>query len=104
MTMGSHQTTIGKSQVHLTPRRYAGFDPHENEFEGVELAPLHPQDEVRRTTIDLGRAEYLKGLGWNWAAVGRQLAVECGRKIAYRGESVRAAVLYATPKALARSP
>lgn len=87
MTMGSHQT----------PRRYAGFDPHEDEFEGVELAPLHPQDEVRRTTIDLGRAEHLKGLGWSWAEVGRQLAVECGRKIAYRGESVRAAVLYATP-------
>jgi hypothetical protein len=33
MTMGSHQTKIGKSQVHLTPRRILdplgprGFDP-----------------------------------------------------------------------------
>lgn len=82
------------------PLPYAGFDPDEDNFHGMELAPLHEQDVMRRqprTNIDLARAEHLKSLGWSWDDVGRQLAIEDGRRIAYQGQSVRFAFLYALP-------
>jgi hypothetical protein len=83
--------------------RYAGFDPHEDDFGEVELAPLHPQDLVKpgrplRTNIDIDRAWHLKRLGRSWNEVGKILAREEGRKIAYRGNSVYFAANYAKPK------
>lgn len=84
--------------------RYAGFDPHENDFGDVELAPLHRQDvdtwrkRRHRTRLNVDRARHLRGLGWSWDAVGVQLAIEDGRPIAYRGTSIWWALRYATPR------
>ncbi len=86
----------------MTLIRYAGFDPDEDVFDGVELAPLHPQDApprpVPRTRLDIARAVHLRGLGWGWNEVGRQLAIEAGRRVAYRGTSIYFAVNYAVPR------
>lgn len=81
--------------------QYAGFDPCEEDFDGVEPAPLHAEDLVpltrqRRTRINLERAWSLKRLGRSWDEVGRLLALEQGRKVVYQGKSVRMAALFAT--------
>jgi hypothetical protein len=82
--------------------RYAGFDPHENDFDG-ELAPLHDVDLIKparlhHTGINIDRARHLRSLGRTWQEVGRLLAIEAGRKVAYRGASVWWALQYATAR------
>jgi hypothetical protein len=82
---------------------YAGFDPDENDFGDVELAPLHCQDiephaRRYRTALNVDRARHLRGLGWTFDAVGVQLAIEDGRPVAYRGTSIWWALRYATPR------
>ena len=79
--------------------RYAGFDPNENQFDGVGLAPLHPEElrAYRRTRINVTRAWELKNSGLGWAKIGRQLAKEDGRAMPYLGTSVYIAANYATP-------
>lgn len=79
---------------------YAGFDPEEDNFEGVEMAALHEQDvscRDRSTKMDIERARYLKWIGLSWNAVGRKLASEQGRRVAYRGSSVQFAVHFVAP-------
>lgn len=79
---------------------YAGFDPDENNLDDIELAPLHPQDLVKRSrpgpaSIDTNRAWRLKHLGKSWKEVGEILAREEGRKIPFLGPSVYSAANYA---------
>lgn len=88
--------------------RYAGFDADEDNFEGVEPAALHEQDiagRARSTKIDIERARYLKWTGLSWTAVGRTLASEQGRPMAYNGASVQFAVHFVAPASYVdRSP
>lgn len=74
-------------------KRYAGFDSDEDNFDGVELAPLHEQDEPKPrqplTRIDTARAWHLKGLGRSWAEVGRLMAIEEGRNVPYTANGIR---------------
>jgi hypothetical protein len=85
----------------MTLVRYAGFDPHENEFDDGALAP--PPSRARRarhyrTTLDTDRIRQLRELGMTWCAIGRQLAAERGRPVPYLGASVWWAARYATPR------
>jgi hypothetical protein len=76
--------------------RYAGFDPDENNFDGVELAPLHEEElrAPRRTRIDTKRAWKLKHEGFSWAEIGKILACEQGRAANYQPLSVYIAANY----------
>lgn len=80
------------------PLRYAGFDLDEDNFDGVELAPLHEEElcKPRRTKIDVHRAWELKHAGHTWAAIGRILASEQGRAAHYQSYSVAFAAHYST--------
>lgn len=75
--------------------RYAGFDPDEDNFDGVGLAPLHRQDVQPRTTINIVRAGELRREGLGWAEIGRILAQDVGRRMPFTSQSVYAAVSYA---------
>ena len=73
--------------------RYAGFDPDEDDFSDVTPAALHPRDLEKPpreafTRIDKARIAHLRGLGWTWDAVGVQIAIEQGRRMPYRGNSL----------------
>ena len=41
-----------------------------------------------RTMIDLDRARQLRREHWTWPAIGKQLAIERGRRVPYQGRSV----------------
>jgi hypothetical protein len=76
--------------------RYAGFDPAEDNFDDVELAPLHDEElrAPRRTRINVSRAWQLKHAGYDWAEIGRILACEQGRAANYQAMSVYMAANY----------
>ena len=79
-----------------TISRYAGFDPNEDNFDGVELAPLHEQElrAPRRTRINVTRAWELKHAGYTWGEIGKILACEQGRAANYQAVSVCTAANY----------
>lgn len=81
------------------PLQYAGYDPDEDNFDGVELAPLHEEElrRPRRTRINVARAWELKHAGKTWTEIGRLLASEQGRASPYQGVSVYIAANCATP-------
>ena len=81
---------------------YAGFDPDDDNFDGIELAPLHRQDieRPRHTTLDIDRIQQLRGQGWTYDAIGRQLAFECGRRAPYQAQAVWWALRYAMPRVM----
>ncbi len=78
--------------------RFAGYDPEEHDFDGVEMAPLH-DDERRphKTAIDVARAWELKHAGKGWAEIGRILAREMGRPIHFWGHSIYIAATRCMP-------
>lgn len=89
--------------------RYAGYDPDENNFVGVLLAPLHQEEFelYQRTTINIARAVELRNSGQvefrvkgrrnnklSWREVGQQLAEEEGRSVPYGPAAIYRAVHY----------
>lgn len=79
--------------------RYAGYDPEEDNFEGIELAPLHPVDAARRRNrghkpreIDVRLAMDLRAQGLTWMEIGARLAKEKLRKTPFHGSSICQAV------------
>jgi hypothetical protein len=75
--------------------RFAGFDPEEDNFDGIDPAPLHEQDfqpRVMRTRMNLDRARHLRSLKWAWREIGKQIAIEEGRRVPYLANSIRLAV------------
>lgn len=78
---------------------YAGHDPRENDFYGIEPAPLHDRERPKRrnpqsgrTGINVVRAHQLKHEGLSWGRIGEILAAEDRRSIKYLGCSVYRAV------------
>lgn len=78
---------------------YAGYDPRENDFFGIEPAPLHDWERPKRRNpfsgragIDVKRARQLKAEGLSWGRIGEILASEDRREAKYLGASVYAAV------------
>jgi hypothetical protein len=78
--------------------QFSGYDPDEDDFDGVEMAPLH-DDELRqyRTSIDVARAWELKHAGATWAEVGRIIALEMGRPIRFQETSIANAATRCKP-------
>lgn len=68
--------------------RFAGFDPDEDDFEGVEPAPLHAHDRrVTRGAIDPEAALQIKLAGNTWRRVGEIMACEQNRVIRFSGDA-----------------
>ena len=78
--------------------RYAGFDPFEDDFTDVPMAPLHLHDigglrkRTRACGIDPREAFYLKQAGNSWQRVGEMLAQQQGRAIRFTAASCANAV------------
>lgn len=78
---------------------YAGFDPGENDFIGINPAPLHERERRKRRNarsgrqaINVRRAAELKSQGLSWDRIGQILAAEDRREVSYLGCSVAGAV------------
>jgi hypothetical protein len=79
----------------IRPIPYAGYDPDEDNFDGIELASLYDQDKrPYRTTIDIRRAWDLKRIGHSWAEIGKILARECDRRMPFTSRAVYWAANY----------
>ena len=74
--------------------RYAGYDPDENDFRGVDPAPLHASDlrAPGKTRINIQRALALKSEGLCWRRIGEILATEENRPMKYTADGVSGAV------------
>ena len=74
--------------------RYAGYDPNEDNFDGIEPAPLHDEDcrPPGKSRINIERALALKSEGLPWRRIGEILATEENRPTRYTGDGVSGAV------------
>lgn len=72
---------------------YAGFDPTEDDFTGIELRPLE-LEPARYTRLNISRAWELRREGKSWKEIGQILARENGRSIPYNSHSVYTAANY----------
>lgn len=76
---------------------YAGFDPTEDDFTGVELRPLE-LEPARYTRINIRRVWKLRREGKNWKEIGQILAREEGRPASYHAHSIYTAANYGVQK------
>lgn len=80
--------------------RYAGYDPHENDFSdldhndlmGAEHRIERPANFHRPEGINVARAAQLRDEGLTWRQIGELLAIEESRPIQYLASSVYQAV------------
>lgn len=70
--------------------RYAGFDPDEDNFTGIELKPLFPVGSLpNKDRIDEQHALLLFEGGMTAKEIGEMMAKRCGRKMAYTADAIQ---------------
>lgn len=72
---------------------YAGFDPAEDDFTGVEFRPME-LGPARYTRLNIRRAWELRRERKSWKEIGQILAREEGRSVPYTSHSVYTAANY----------